>query len=512
MSQQPDRIPVTVLTGFLGSGKTTLLNRILTEQHGLRIAVIENEYGEIGIDHDLVVQTDEEIFEMNNGCICCTVRGDLIRILGRLAERRDKFDQVLIETTGLADPGPVAQTFFAEDDISARYRLDGIVTLVDAKHVLLHLDESDECHEQIAFADVVLLNKTDLATEDELSLLERRIRNINAMAQIHRTQNSTIDMHAVLGIGGFDLKRALEVKPTFLEPEYPFEYGAIYELAAGTYTLHLTEAGEDHLPLLVFGVAGADAETLKAAVEVAVPVFSADGEACELDHVHDEHCGHDHGHSHDHAHDHDHGAHAHDHDHGDHDHAHEHDHGHVHDEHCHHAHGDAVHAGEVLTPELRARELHLHGAGPWSVQLKITEFGNYAIFMAHDPSEFNAQLQNSEGEVVKSAIEREFDGGHSHDEEVGSVGFTFRGDLDADKVSAFLSQLTQEDGGDLFRYKGILSIAGENQRFVFQGVHMLFDGTFDRPWGQSPRQNAVVFIGRNLDRDKLETGFGECLV
>jgi len=500
MSQQPDRIPVTVLTGFLGSGKTTLLNRILTEQHGLRIAVIENEYGEIGIDHDLVVQTDEEIFEMNNGCICCTVRGDLIRILGRLAERRDKFDHVLIETTGLADPGPVAQTFFAEDDISARYRLDGIVTLVDAKHVLLHLDESDECHEQIAFADVVLLNKTDLATGDELSLLERRIRNINAMAQIHRTQNSTIDMHAVLGIGGFDLKRALEIKPTFLEPEYPFEYGAIYALAAGTYTLHLTQAGEDHLPLLLFGVAGADADTLKSAVDVAVPVFSADGEACELGHAHDEHVGHHHGHDH-----HDHG---HDHDHSDHDH----DHGHVHGEHFHHAHGDAVHAGEVLTPELRARELHLHGAGPWSVQLNITESGNYAIFMAHHPSEFGAQLQNSKGQVQKPAVQREFDGGHSHDEEVGSVGFTFRGDLNADKASAFLSRLTQEDGADLFRYKGILSIAGEKQRFVFQGVHMLFDGTFDRPWGDAPRQNAVVFIGRNLDRDKLETGFGECLV
>jgi len=153
------KVPVTVLTGFLGSGKTTLLNRILSENHGKRIAVIENEFGEVGVDNDLVIGVEEEIFEMNNGCICCTVRGDLILILGNLMKRRDRFDHIMIETTGMADPGPVAQTFFMDDDIQTQLSLDGVVTLVDAGHVLLHIDDADEVKEQIAFADVILLNK-----------------------------------------------------------------------------------------------------------------------------------------------------------------------------------------------------------------------------------------------------------------------------------------------------------------------------------------------------------------
>jgi G3E family GTPase len=179
-----EKIPVTVLTGFLGSGKTTLLNRILSESHGLRIAVIENEFGEIGIDQDLVINADEEIFEMNNGCICCTVRGDLIRILGNLARRRDRFDRIVLETTGLADPGPVAQTFFVDDDIKEEFHLDGIITLVDARHVEQHLGENAEALAQIAFADRIVLNKLDLVSPAQQQGLSRRLHDINAMAQI----------------------------------------------------------------------------------------------------------------------------------------------------------------------------------------------------------------------------------------------------------------------------------------------------------------------------------------
>ncbi len=251
--------PVTVLTGYLGAGKTTLLNRILTEDHGRRYAVIVNEFGEIGIDNDLIVDADEEVFEMNNGCVCCTVRGDLIRILSGLMKRKGGFDAIVVETTGLADPGPVAQTFFVDADVRARTKLDSVTTVVDAKHVLLRLADSKEAREQIAFADQIVLNKTDLVTAQELAAVEARIRRLNPLAPIHRAVKSNVPLEAILGRGGFDLDRVLEIEPAFLSPPH--------------------------------GEAG---------------------------HVHDEHCAHDHDHDHDsHAHDHDDhhghgGGHAHD--------------------------------------------------------------------------------------------------------------------------------------------------------------------------------------------------------
>ena len=231
MSEQAiRRIPVTVLTGYLGAGKTTLLNRVLTENHGKKYAVIVNEFGEIGIDNDLIVGADEEIFEMNNGCICCTVRGDLIRIIGGLLKRRDKFDAILVETTGLADPAPVAQTFFTDDDIKRKTSLDSIVAVIDAKHIEQRLADSKEAKEQIAFADIVLLNKTDLVAADDVRRIEARVRSLNPLAKIYHTSRCGIELDKILDKGAFDLERALELDPCFLhghafDPSHNHDHG-----------------------------------------------------------------------------------------------------------------------------------------------------------------------------------------------------------------------------------------------------------------------------------------------
>jgi G3E family GTPase len=251
-----DKTPVTVLTGYLGAGKTTLLNRILSEDHGKRYAVIVNEFGEIGIDNDLIVGADEEVFEMNNGCVCCTVRGDLIRVVSGLMKRKGKFDAIIVETTGLADPGPVAQTFFVDEDVRARTQLDSVTAVVDAKHLPLRLADSKEAAEQIAFADQIVLNKTDLVTPAELSAVEQAIRRLNPLAPIHRTQRSAVALDRILGRGGFDLERITSLEPAFLNPAHG-EAGHVHDE-------HCGHEHHDH----------------------------DDG------HVHDEHCGHDH---HDHA-------------------------------------------------------------------------------------------------------------------------------------------------------------------------------------------------------------------
>ncbi|MBV9653324.1 MAG: GTP-binding protein [Acetobacteraceae bacterium] len=211
-----DQVPVTVLTGYLGAGKTTLLNRILSENHGRKYAVVINEFGELGVDNDLVVDADEEVFEMNNGCVCCTVRGDLIRILGGLMKRRGRFDGIIIETTGLANPAPVAQTFFVDEAVRANTRLDAIVTVADAKNLPQRLEDSLEAADQLAFADVIVLNKTDLVTAEELEGVEARIRAINRFAVIHRTQRASVPIAEVLDRHGFDLQRVLSEHPDFL--------------------------------------------------------------------------------------------------------------------------------------------------------------------------------------------------------------------------------------------------------------------------------------------------------
>ena len=314
----PEKIPVTVLTGYLGAGKTTLLNRILTEPHGKRYAVIVNEFGEIGIDNDLVVGADEEVFEMNNGCICCTVRGDLIRIMDGLMKRKGKFDAIIVETTGLADPAPVAQTFFVDQDVSDAAKLDAVVTVADAKWLIDRLKDAPEAKNQIAFADVIILNKIDLVSPDELATVEDRIRAINPYARIHRAKNCQVPIAEVLNRNAFDLDRIIELEPDFLE--------------------------EGH----------------------------------------------------------------------------------------------------------------------------------------H----------------------------HHHDEDMQSVSVRHPGAVDPDKFMPWISDLTQREGPNILRCKGIVAFPGEPKRFVFQGVHMILDGDLQGTWKDGEtRQSRVVFIGRNLDEDAIREGF-----
>ena len=450
MDISSNKVPVTILTGFLGSGKTTLLNRILSEQHGKRIAVIENEFGEVGIDQALVINAEEEIFEMANGCICCTVRGDLIRVLGNLMKRRDKFDYVVVETTGLADPGPVAQTFFMDDEISSEFSLDGIITLVDTFHINQQLGRSDESTEQIAFADVIVLNKTDLVKDTELDKLEARLREMNKMAKFIRSEMANVPINSVLDKSAFNLDQALIRRPTFLEPEYPFEWTGIYPTKSGKYKIIMSEGPDPSMSLVIELDQNTDDLSLRNGAERCVRLYAEDAETIE--------------------------------------------------------------PGELI-PKGKHVNLNLESSGQKEFNIEIEKDTKIGLFAQHTAEEFNMKLiEVDNNDEVPVEIERTWVAQHEHDDEVGAFSIEKDGDLDEERLQAWISKLLREKGVDIFRMKGFLSIAGESNRFVFQGVHMIFSGKPDRPWGSLPRRNQLVFIGRNLDEKEMRKGFEDCLV
>jgi G3E family GTPase len=448
------RIPVTVLTGYLGAGKTTLINRILSEQHGKRIAVIENEFGEIGIDHQLVIGADEEIFETSNGCICCTVRGDLIRILTQLRKRRERFDAVLIETTGLADPGPVAQTFFIDEELKEHYSLDAIVTLVDARHIEQELERDAIAREQIAFADVVLLNKIDLVDSSTLARIEQRVHGISATATVLRTRNAAVALERVLDIGAFDLERALSRDQDFLQPVRPFEWAGLYALGSEQYALrtgahvhahhdhdHDHEHALQHVDVLLLPSHSGLGAAIESELDAATALFKSQPLALEP---------------------------------------------------------------LAMLPLRELVRLTLQGGAHY--QLQLEQPGHGVLFCEHAPEEFGLQLKDA------SLLEQRLYGSHHHDSEIGSIGLEDPRPLDRNKLNDWLSYLLQSRGQDILRMKGVLNIKGEPRRYVFHGVHMVYDGQLERPWPPAaPRLSRLVFIGRHLDRDELEAGLESCI-
>lgn len=446
----PNKIPVTVLTGFLGSGKTTLLNRILSEEHGLRIAVIENEFGEIGIDQDLVINADEEVFEMNNGCICCTVRGDLIRILGELAERKDKFDRVILETTGMADPGPVAQTFFVDQDISEQYELDGIITLVDAKHVTTHLDDNtDEVMAQVAFADRIILNKTDLINGEELLSLKRRLQEINQMAGFYSATMANAPIAELLDIGGFNLQRAVEMKPNFLEPEYPFEWGGIYQLPAGHYRFQMENGPDRDMAFLMVDVNEVSEAAVLALAETVFKEFSKTA--------------------------------------------------------------TPLSDRQLIAEAGKCYQLQLEGQEAYEFNFFAENPKAIAVFSQHTPEEFELKLLDLDATEYTPVAEHYFNAGHEHDDSVSSVAIELPGLFDMSKINAWLDFFLQTKGVDIYRMKGVVGVKGESRQIVFQGVHMMFGSQAGKPWGDEQPVNRMVFIGKDLNESYIRRSLQSCL-
>ena len=436
------KIPVTILTGFLGSGKTTLLNRILSENHGKKIAVIENEFGEIGVDNELVIGADEEIFEMNNGCICCTVRGDLIRILTQLTKRKDKLDMIIVETTGMANPAPVAQTFWVDSELQDQFSLDAIITLIDAKHVWNHIEESEECKEQIAFADIVIINKIDLVTDSELAKLSSRISQMNNLAKLYECKNADIELDKILNIGAFDLDKKSEFNPSFLNEELPFEAIVKYDLDKGIYQLVLEKGPDPTFDVLILNNSLTD-DKLKSN---AIIKFSE--------------------------------------------------------------HPTIINSYSNLSSDSLFQLKVEEEKNVFFIEL---EKGEYSFFTQHGPDEFNLKLKLNEN-LILPFDSKLFEHSHTHDDDITSVGIIDERPLDQDKFNHWISNILRTKGTDIFRSKGVLYFEGAPKRVVFQGVHMLFDANDDRLWkeGETPK-NQLIFIGKNLNREELTSGFQNCL-